>query len=189
MKFLDTLLGRTKATAPNLDALFALPAAAVTLEAAVGLRPRGQAGVAYRPASGQAFAEVGEELAQLLQLSVKESATELRHVDDSFGYRWVVLADPELEDLVGSAHLVNASLEERGFGPQLLCSVFAFAGADSQPLHLVYLHKRGTFYPFAPRPGERRDNETELQVRGALQGDLRIEADLARWFPLWGVPL
>ncbi|MDX6255798.1 MAG: hypothetical protein QOJ11_2132, partial [Frankiales bacterium] len=31
---------------------------------------------------------------------------------------------------------------------------------------LVYLYKRGTFYPFAPLPGEKRDNALELQLRG-----------------------
>jgi hypothetical protein len=53
---------------------------------------------------------------------------------------------------------------------------------------LVYLYKRGTFYPFAPQGGERRDNATELQVRGVLGNDLKIEPDLARWFPVWGAP-
>ncbi|MGW8882632.1 PspA-associated protein PspAB, partial [Streptomyces mirabilis] len=51
-------------------------------------------------------------------------------------------------------------------------------------------YKRGTFYPFAPLPGgmERRDNQLELQVRAVLGDDLRVEKDLARWFPVWGAP-
>jgi hypothetical protein len=52
----------------------------------------------------------------------------------------------------------------------------------------VYLYKRGTFYPFAPLGAERRDNALELQVRGAVGADLKIEADLGRWFPVWGAP-
>ncbi len=36
--------------------------------------------------------------------------------------------------------------------------------------------------------GERRDNATELQVRGVLGNDLKIETDLGRWFPVWGAP-
>jgi hypothetical protein len=52
----------------------------------------------------------------------------------------------------------------------------------------VYLYKRGTFYPFAPQPGERRDNALELQIRGVLADDLKVEADLSRWFPVWGAP-
>jgi len=28
----------------------------------------------------------------------------------------------------------------------------------------------------------------ELRVKAALAGDLRIEQDLNRWFPVWGAP-
>jgi hypothetical protein len=52
----------------------------------------------------------------------------------------------------------------------------------------VYLYKRGTFYPFAPLDNERRDNALELQVRGAVGVDLKIEPDLSRWFAVWGAP-
>jgi hypothetical protein len=52
----------------------------------------------------------------------------------------------------------------------------------------VYLYKQGTFYPFAPLSGERRDNALELEVRGQVGADLKIEPDLSRWFPVWGAP-
>ncbi len=233
MSMLDALFGRTKQKQPNLDVLFALPSAAVTLEEA-GLRPSGRAAVAFKPASGEGFADMRRELDQLLQRSASDSGTTLRQEDDSYGYHWVVLDDPQIEDLVGAVHLVNASLTDKGFGPALLCAVFAFApsasgaigGPDpasipapdpvsssapatapapasrggsgpasnspSQPdqsVCLVYLYKRGTFYPFAPRPGERRDNEAELRVRAILGKQLPIEPDLGRWFPLWGAPI
>jgi hypothetical protein len=188
LRFLDALLGRTKAVAPNLDALFNLPSAAVTLEVSAGLRPTGEAAVCYKPASGQGFASTAEEASELLAFASERSGTRVETTEDSYGYRWVALADPELDDLVASAHLVNRTLEERGFGPQLLCSVFGFGGADGR-CHLVYLYKRGTFYPFAPRQSERRDNELELRVRSVLDGELPIEPDLSRWFPMWGLPL
>ena len=190
MKFFDALLGRTKPAQPKLDALFGVTGAAITLEASAGLKPTGQAAVCFKPASGQGFAAAAEELQGLLELAVKEAGSTLEVTDDRFGYRWVVLADPEMEDLVTSVHLVNSTLEQHGFGPQLLCSVFAFtAGSGGQRFHLVYLYKRGTFYPFAPRDGERRDNELELRVKAALAGDLPVEPELARWFALWGLPL
>ncbi|HYT25238.1 MAG TPA: hypothetical protein VEP73_01960 [Actinomycetota bacterium] len=188
MKFLDTLLGRSKPKQANLDALFALPGAAITLEAGAGLRPSGQAAVCFKPASSQDFATTSAELTELLSMAVKEAGSTLRVTDDQFGYRWVVIGDPELEDLVTSVHLVNSTLEEHGFGPQLLCSVFGFGSGD-QRCHLVYLYKRGTFYPFAPRAGERRDNELELRVRATLGTDLPVEPDLTRWFALWGIPV
>ncbi len=193
MKFLDTLLGRTKPKPANLDALFALPSAAVTLDAGAGLKSTGRAAVAFKPASGQVFAEAGTELAPLLEMAAEQSGSQIREETDTYGYRWVVIEDPDLEDLIGAVHLVNSTLEERGFGSQLLCSMFAFgaAGTADADLYLVYLYKRGTFYPFAPASGggEKRDNELELRVRGVLGSDLPIEADLTRWFPLWGVPV
>jgi hypothetical protein len=202
VKFLDALLGRSKPKQPKLDALFGVTGAAITLEASAGLRPTGQAAVCFKPASGQGFAAASEELHGLLDLAVKEAGSTLQITDDRYGYRWVVLADPEVEDLVTSVHLVNSTLEQHGFGPQLLCSVFAFAGGsggleDSPPVnqvggrrvHLVYLYKRGTFYPFAPLDGERRDNELELRVKATLEGELPVEPELARWFALWGLPL
>jgi len=85
---------------------------------------------------------------------------------------------------------VNSSLEAGGFGPLLLCTLVGFRSPAGQRLGLVYLYKRGTFYPFAPLPGggQRRDNALELQVKAALGGDLRMEQDLSRWFPVWGAP-
>ena len=189
MKFLDALLGRSKPKQPKLDALFGVTGAAITLEAAAGMRSTGQAAVCFKPASGQGFAAAAEELHDLLELAVKEAGSTVSVTDDRFGYRWVVLTDPEMEDLVTSVHLVNSTLEQYGFGPQLLCSVFAFADPSGKRFHLVYLYKRGTFYPFAPLGGERRDNELELRVKAALGGDLPVEPELARWFALWGLPL
>ena len=55
----------------------------------------------------------------------------------------------------------------------------AFRDSGGRSLGLVYLYKRGTFYPFAPLSGERRDNALELQIRGVLGADLKIEPDLA----------
>jgi hypothetical protein len=78
-------------------------------------------------------------------------------------------------------------LQDSGFGPQLLCSLVGFRNAKGR-VAIVYLYKRGTFYPFAPLTGERRDNALELQVRGAIEGDLKIEPDVSRWFPVWGAP-
>ena len=189
MKFLDALLGRSRPKQPKLDALFGVTGAAITLEASAGLKPTGQAAVCFKPASGQGFAAAAEELKGLLELAVKEAGSTVSVTDDRYGYRWVVLSDPEMEDLVTSVHLVNSTLEQHGFGPQLLCSVFGLVTPEDQRVHLVYLYKRGTFYPFAPLGGERRDNELELRVKAALGGDLPVEPELARWFALWGLPL
>ena len=94
MKFLDALLGRSRPKQPQLDALFGVTGAAITLEASAGMKPTGEAAVCFKPASGQSFAAASEELKGLLELAVKEAGSTLRITDDSYGYRWVALVDP-----------------------------------------------------------------------------------------------
>jgi hypothetical protein len=53
MGFLDAILGRTKPVKPNLDVLFAVPAASLTLQADLGLAPTGIGGVCFSSAEGQ----------------------------------------------------------------------------------------------------------------------------------------
>jgi hypothetical protein len=211
MKLLDTLLGRTPPVKADLDALFALPTAAITLQSAAGVAPTGWAGVCFKASPGQPFARTQTELKQLLGLTDDgEDPVTVNQVDDSFGYRWIVLHAEGIEDLVTRVHMVHASLADGGWDTQLLCSVFGFApGAPDDPatevdpdvaaadeplslhgaLYLVYLAKRGTFYPFAPSGPTKRDTELELRIRAVLGGDLPVESELDRWFPLWDLPI
>jgi hypothetical protein len=64
----------------------------------------------------------------------------------------------------------------------------AFTDGEHPPIGLVYLYKRGTWYPFAPTGPSQRDNARELSVKAMIGDDLKIEADLSRWFPVWGAP-
>ncbi|WP_131742625.1 PspA-associated protein PspAB [Actinomadura roseirufa] len=187
MGFLDTLLGRSKPVKPDLDRLFALSTAAVTLEAATGFRPTGLGSVCFRAAEGGAFARLQDDVRELLDA---DEGPQVEISTDTYGYTWLLATHTpdELPDLVTDLHAVNATLEGGGFGPHLLCSLAGFAGPDGRRLALVYLYKRGTFYPFAPQPGDKRDNALELQVRGAVGADLPFEDDLGRWFPVWGAP-
>ena len=189
MGFLDTLLGRTKPVQPNLDALFSLPSAAITLEAATGLVPTGAGSVCFRAAEGRAFAEIEKDVRDLLAMGAAAEAPPVELSTDSYGFTWLLVRRPadQLDALVTDVHAVNSSLADSGFGPQLLCSLVTFAGPAGR-LAIVYLYKRGTFYPFAPKGGETRDNALELQVRGAIGDDLKFEPDLSRWFPVWGAP-
>jgi hypothetical protein len=188
--FLDTLLGRTKPVQPKLDALFALPSAAVTLDAALGFTPTGTGSVCFRAAEGRAFADVEQEVRELLDMGTAKGGLPVELSTDSYGFTWLVsnhMSD-ELEALVTDLHAVNSSLADAGFGPQLLCTLVDFRDSAQRRLALVYLYKRGTFYPFAPLSGERRDNGLEIQVKGAIGSDLKFEPDLSRWFPVWGAP-
>lgn len=200
MGFLDALLGRTKPAQPNLDHLFGLPGAQITLEAAEGMKPSNQGAVCFKPASAQSFSDAEKELVELLNLDTKEGdgsgpKAALSNQEDEFGYRWIVVESADFDSLVTRVHLVNSTLEDHGWGPQLLCSVFPFHPASpgssgSAPVsYLVYLYKRGTFYPFVPTDGEHRDNEMELRLKNELANDLAIEKDLDRWFPIWKLPI
>ncbi|MFF7390556.1 hypothetical protein ACFZAE_19215 [Streptomyces scabiei] len=217
MGLLDILLGRTKPVAPDLDRLFALPSAAVTLEAAASLTPTGTGAVCFATVEGAAFDGVRREVRALLDADAGRTGPPVGIERDEYGYSWLVSRrDPrDLPALVSDLHAVNSALEGGGFGPQLLCSVVGFrrraAGGDATAasgagagdgggdvdgggggmrLGVVYLYKRGTFYPFAPLPGggQRRDNALELRVRAVLGDELRIEPELSRWFPIWGAP-
>jgi hypothetical protein len=198
--FLDSLLGRTKPVQPDLDRLFGLPGARLTLEASEGLVPSLEAGVCFKPAAGQEFSATEKEITELLGLGGTDGPDRtngrISPTADTFGYRWVILTSDDFDTLVTEVHLVNATLQDHGYGPQLLCSVFGFRpGADAGTtgaaghLYLVYLYKRGAFDPFAPTGSEKRDTETELRLRTVLAGDLAIEPDLDRWFPLWDLPV
>ncbi len=185
MGFLDALLGRSKAAPPNLDQLFGLPAAAITLQVATRFRPTGTGSVCFKAAEGGAFTGLREQVEQLLALDQGK----YRVQTDSFGYTWLVrtTAPDDLEGLVTDLHAVNSSLVEAGFGAALLCTLIGFTDG-SQPLGLVYLYKRGSWYPFAPTGPDRRDTSLELQVKSAIENDLRVENDLSRWFPVYGAP-
>ncbi|MFJ4470683.1 hypothetical protein ACIP2X_24825 [Streptomyces sp. NPDC089424] len=192
MGLLDILLGRTQPVAPDLDRLFALPSAAVTLEAAAAFTPTGHGAVCFATVEGAAFDQTHREVRALLDADTERTGPPVELERDAYGYSWLISrrAPDELPQLVNDLHAVNSSMEINGFGPQLLCSLAGFRDEAGRRLALVYLYKRGTFYPFAPLPdgGQRRDSALELQVRAALAGDLRMEEDLGRWFPVWGAP-
>ncbi|WP_405873544.1 MULTISPECIES: hypothetical protein [unclassified Streptomyces] len=192
MGLLDILLGRTKPALPDLDRLFALPSAAVTLEAAAGFTPTGTGAVCFATVEGSAFEQTHREVQALLDADADRDGPPVELRQDEYGYSWLLSnrSPDQLSELVNDLHAVNSSMEVNGFGPQLLCSLAGFQDEGGRRLALVYLYKRGTFYPFAPLPGEgqRRDNALELQVKAALADDLRMEQDLSRWFPVWGAP-
>lgn len=193
----DSILGRSKVTRANLDALFMVPSAAITLQTAAGLTPTGTGSVCFRGAAGAAFAQTQADIVDLL--NDNPDAPDVEVTQDSFGFTWLVVQrDPsDTAGLCTDLHAVNTTLEGQGFASGLLCSLVAFADASGRRAGLVYLYKQGTFYPFAPAAGhgggvdgagQRRDNLLEIQIRDQLSAELPMEQELSRWLAVWGAP-
>ena len=147
MKLFDVLLGKTKVQEANLDDLFGLSTSGITLEAELGLLSSKSAGVCVTPGAAISFDDAWKELKEL---SKTDDLNSMKVVTDSFDYRWIVLEDPDFESLVTRVHMVNTTLKEAGWGPQLLCSAFGLTpndvGKENFPAkcYLIYLYKRGT---------------------------------------------
>lgn len=195
MGFWSSIMGRSQPAAPRLDSLFAIPSAALSLEAGLGLVPTGTGSVCYRAASGVGFAQTQQEAVALL--GAAPEAPDVEVTLDDYGFTWLTVAhDPsDTSGLCTDLHAVNSTLGDAGFGPGLLCSLVVFADPTGRRVGLVYLYKQGTFYPFAPqattgtaRHAQVRDSLMEIQVRDALAGELPLEQDRSRWLAVWGAP-
>ena len=185
----DILFGRKKLAGAKLDKLFALPSARLTMEAELGLRPGGVAAVVFKPLSAGEFHRVEQEIDELLAFAAESSGSEVRRRSDTYGFQWLVVRDPDFEDLVTTVHLVSSELQARGFGPQLLASIFRFQGGR-HPVYFIYGYKRGAFWPFIQTGKEQqRDNDEELELKAKLERELPIERDLERWFGMFDAPL
>jgi hypothetical protein len=187
----DILLGRKKLKEPARDRLFALTTAAVTLDVSCGLKPAGVGAIFFKPLSAGEFTQVDRDVEQLLEGVAADSGSKLDRKTDSFGFEWVVVHDPDLEDQVTAAHAVASEFENRGFGAQLLCAAFRFGGKGADhPVYWIYGFKTGTFWPFVPT-GEKqeRDNARELELKAKLEPELPVEADLSKWLGLFDAPI
>ena len=182
------LFGRKKPVAAARERLFALPSAAVTMQMELRLKPAGVAAVLFKPQSSGEFVRAESDMQQLLDSAAADSGTRVERKTDSFGYEWLIVRDPDLEDLVTTTHLVASELEDAGFGPQLLCAVFRFDG-KGRPVYWIYGFKNRAFWPFVPKDGQERDNAEELELKAKLERELPIEPDLTKWLALFDAPV
>ena len=185
MGFWDTITGRTKPVAPKMDGLFALPAAAITLQVSMGFTMTGRGAICFRAAEGPAFAQTLKDTVALLD---NDDDPDVEIIGDLYGFTWLLARQDDMGALATDLHAVTTSLEAQGFSHAVLCTLVSFTDPAARSLALVYLYKQGTFYPFAPTGGQRRDNLLEIQVRDLLSTDLPIEKDVSRWMALWGAP-
>jgi hypothetical protein len=186
----DILTGRRKLKQPAPDRLFAMTTAEVTMSTGLGLESAGKAAIVFQPLATADFDGIVTDMEEVLHGTGSDAGTTIEKSDDSFGYRWMVLSDPDFEDLVVGVNAVSTALEAGGYGDRILCAVFAFRDKGRARLYWIYNYKRGAFYPFVPSGGEQqRDTERELRLKAQIGNELPVEADLERWFPLWGIPI
>ncbi len=182
----DVLRGHSRPREANLDALFALPSAALTLEVSLGMTPTGSGAVCFRAAEGMAAASSQREAADLVAV---DGGPQTESRVDAYGYTWLTVRTdpPDTGSLVTDLHAINSALEVQGLGPGLLCSTVGFDAPTGASVFLVYLYKQGTFYPFCPTGPKTRDPLLERQVRDTVATDLPLEEDTSRWMPIWGI--
>jgi hypothetical protein len=189
--FLDALLGgrgkKLKGAAP--DRLFAMTTAQITLDTGLGLKHKDSAGIVFQPLETADFDAILTETEELLHGTAADTGTEVESSADEYGYRWLILRDPDFEDLVVALNTVSTQLQGSGYGDRLLAAVFPFED-KGKPVYFIYNFKRGGYYPFIPAPGDKaRDSERELRLKAQVGAELPFEEDMTRWFPLWEIPL
>jgi hypothetical protein len=198
----DVLTGRHEVKGPAPDRLFAISTAYIALQSEHQIDPVGTAAIVFQALATSEFEATLRDMEDVVRATGGDSGTSVSTQDDSYGYRWMILRNPEgapsVEDLAVGINAVSGSIETAGHGERLLCAVFAFADAQKRRVYFIYNYKRGTWYPFVPADGggaageaggQQRSTERELQLKAQMGSELPIEPELERWFPLWGIPI
>ena len=185
----DILTGRSSVKQPaSRERLFALSTAYVTLETSYQITTAGVAGIVVQSLATSDFQAIMKDTEEVVTATAGDVDAKVEARDDEFGFRWVIVRDPDVEDLVATINGVATSMVDGGYGERLLCAVFAFKDSGGAAINLIYNFKRGSWYPFVPAGDKARNTERELQLKAQIGGELPIEPELERWFPLWGVP-
>jgi hypothetical protein len=190
MGLFDIIRGKREIKQPAADRLFAMSTAYETMQTGMNLKTSGEAAIVFQPLATADFDGIVSDMEEILKGTGEETGTTIDARDDEFGYRWMVLKDSDMEDLVVGINAVSTEIQAGGYGDRLLAAVFSFRDDKDRRVYWIYNFKRGSFYPFVPSGGaQQRDNERELRLKAQIGADLPLEAELERWFPLWGAPL
>jgi hypothetical protein len=190
MGLFDILRGKRELKMPAADRLFAMSTAYVKLELELEMKTTGKAAIVFQPLATSDFQSIVTDMEEVLKGTGDEIGSSVETSDDEFGYRWMIVQDPDLEDLAVGINAVTDALAVGGYNERVLCAVFAFEDQAKQPIYFIYNYKRGAWYPFVPaRGGKQRNSERELQIKAQVGQGLPIEPELERWFPLWGIPI
>jgi len=175
------------ASAADPEDLFGMSTAYLTMEADLGFASVGEAALCFSSVDSTDFADTVDAVESILDAGGEETGTEFRRYEDDHGYRWVVLADDDPEDLVTSVHFAADEFVERGYGSRLLAAAFGFEDERDagERAYWIYSFRRGAYYPFAPENTGERNERIEFKLESVLDGELGLEPDKEYWYPLW----
>ncbi|WP_435320057.1 PspA-associated protein PspAB [Haloarchaeobius sp. TZWSO28] len=167
------------------DDLFGMSTAYITMEAELGFASTGDGALCFSSVDSTDFADTVREVEDILTAGESETGTAFEVREDDHGYHWVVLHDDDPEDLITSLHFAADTFIERDYGSRLLNALFAFE-KDDRLAYWVYSFRRGAYYPFAPKRGEKdRDSGTEFKLESNLDGELDVEKEKEYWYPMY----
>src|ERR1700734_2005839 len=111
----EILTGRSTVKQPaKTDRLFALSTAYVTLETSYDIKCAGVAGIVVQALATSDFQAVLKDTEEVVKATAGEYNAEIQTSDDQFGFHWVVVRDPDIEDLVATINGVSSSIEDGG---------------------------------------------------------------------------
>jgi len=192
MGIFDALFGRQRpAPVAKNDKIFAMATADTTLQTQEEMKPAQTSGICFRGIASGPFKQIQQDLHDLLKVAATDSAMTVRPFEDDLGYKWVLFDGSDFQEMVTLVDMVSQTLIDQGYGEQLLAAVFRFNDENGKPNYFIYNYKRGSFYPFVPRPdshSHQRNNADEMRLSVVLKRDMPIEQDLERWYALWDLP-
>lgn len=190
MGLLDTVFGlfgdgdESPEPSTNPEILFELTGAAMTMEEDLGYAPTGHAALCFSAPDADHFETTLDDLEAVLDASEADVGTRSRFLEDGHGFRWIVIEDDVVEDLVTTLRFASETLVERNYDEHLLAALISFERRDRRA-YWLYSFDRGTFYPFVPDGDRERDTATEFRLRSVLDPALPVEQDESEWYPLW----
>jgi hypothetical protein len=107
----DILTGRHEVKGPAPDRLFAISTAYVTLQTEYQIDPVGTAAIVFQALATSEFEATIKDMEEVVTATGGESGTKVSTQDDSYGYRWMVLRNPDgapsVEDLAVGINAVS----------------------------------------------------------------------------------
>src|SRR5256714_15530028 len=93
--------------------------AQVQLDAGLGLKPKGVAGIAFQQVATADFKQILSAAEELLHGSAEDTRTKIESADDEYGFRRGILRDDDFDDLPVALHTGSSELQGGRYGGRL----------------------------------------------------------------------